>query len=141
MPAFNWVHVTAGLGAGAKPEMGKSAAEESIEEVMDRLAGSNMVFIRLVWAVVRGREPHRLLRQGMPRFWYSDGGRCDQTIPFRRHTPYAPSRIRDRANSGLCGYADCLFQTKICSAWRMKKRHLPMRSAWPILSCNRVFVV
>lgn len=38
-------HVTAGLGAGAKPEMGEKAAEESIGEVMDHLAGSNMVFI------------------------------------------------------------------------------------------------
>lgn len=38
-------HVTGGLGAGAKPEMGEKAAEESIEEVMDYLAGSNMVFI------------------------------------------------------------------------------------------------
>lgn len=38
-------HVTGGLGAGAKPEMGQKAAEESIEEVMDRLVGSNMVFI------------------------------------------------------------------------------------------------
>ncbi len=39
------VHVTGGLGAGAKPEMGAKAAEESLEEVMDYLAGSNMVFI------------------------------------------------------------------------------------------------
>ena len=39
------VHVTAGLGAGAKPEMGCKAAEESINEVMEYLAGSNMVFI------------------------------------------------------------------------------------------------
>ena len=38
-------HITAGLGAGAKPEMGMKAAEESIEEVMSLLAGSNMVFI------------------------------------------------------------------------------------------------
>ncbi|PZQ43730.1 MAG: cell division protein FtsZ [Micavibrio aeruginosavorus] len=38
-------HVTGGLGAGAKPEMGMKAAEESIEEVMDYLQGSNMVFI------------------------------------------------------------------------------------------------
>lgn len=38
-------HVTAGLGAGAKPEMGQKAAEESIEEVMEYLLGSNMVFI------------------------------------------------------------------------------------------------
>lgn len=38
-------HVTGGLGAGAKPEMGCKAAEESIDEVMDHLSGSNMVFI------------------------------------------------------------------------------------------------
>ena len=38
-------HVTGGLGAGAKPEMGCKAAEESIEEVMGYLQGSNMVFI------------------------------------------------------------------------------------------------
>lgn len=38
-------HVTGGLGAGAKPEMGMKAAEESIEEVMEYLHGSNMVFI------------------------------------------------------------------------------------------------
>ncbi len=38
-------HVTGGLGAGAKPEMGQKAAEESIDEVMEYLAGSNMVFI------------------------------------------------------------------------------------------------
>lgn len=39
------VHVTGGLGAGSKPEIGRAAAEESIEEVMDYLAGANMVFI------------------------------------------------------------------------------------------------
>lgn len=38
-------HVTGGLGAGAKPEMGEKAAEESIEELMEYLQGSNMVFI------------------------------------------------------------------------------------------------
>jgi cell division protein FtsZ len=38
-------HVTGGLGAGAKPEMGQKAAEESIEEVMEYLLGANMVFI------------------------------------------------------------------------------------------------
>jgi cell division protein FtsZ len=39
------VHVTGGMGAGAKPEMGAKAAEESLEEVMEVLTGSNMVFI------------------------------------------------------------------------------------------------
>ncbi len=39
------VHVTGGLGAGSKPEIGRAAAEESLEEVMAHLEGANMVFI------------------------------------------------------------------------------------------------
>jgi cell division protein FtsZ len=36
---------TQGLGAGARPDIGRLAAEESLEEVMAELTGSNMVFI------------------------------------------------------------------------------------------------
>ena len=39
------LQVTEGLGAGSKPEIGKAAAEETIEEIRDQLAGSNMVFL------------------------------------------------------------------------------------------------
>jgi cell division protein FtsZ len=37
--------VTGGLGAGAKPEIGERAAQESLSEVMEYLEGSNMAFI------------------------------------------------------------------------------------------------
>jgi cell division protein FtsZ len=37
--------VTEGLGAGARPAVGASAAEESIEEIVDNLAGAHMAFI------------------------------------------------------------------------------------------------
>jgi cell division protein FtsZ len=37
--------VTQGLGAGAKPAVGAQAAEESLEEIVDNLAGSHMCFI------------------------------------------------------------------------------------------------
>lgn len=36
---------TKGLGAGANPDIGKQAAEESIEEIKDAIAGADMVFI------------------------------------------------------------------------------------------------
>jgi len=39
------LYTTEGLGAGAKPEIGKAAAEEALEEICDHLAGSNMVFV------------------------------------------------------------------------------------------------
>jgi cell division protein FtsZ len=37
--------VTRGLGAGSRPEVGRAAAEEAIDEIMQHLVGSNMVFI------------------------------------------------------------------------------------------------
>ena len=39
------VNVTRGLGAGANPEIGRAAAEESIDEILAILEGSNMVFV------------------------------------------------------------------------------------------------
>ncbi|HXP31045.1 MAG TPA: cell division protein FtsZ [Stellaceae bacterium] len=39
------VNVTRGLGAGSRPEIGRSAAEEALDEIMVALEGSNMVFI------------------------------------------------------------------------------------------------
>ncbi|MBD9371614.1 cell division protein FtsZ [Rhizobium sp. ARZ01] len=37
--------VTGGLGAGAHPEIGRAAAEESIDEIMDHLSGTHMCFV------------------------------------------------------------------------------------------------
>ena len=39
------VNVTRGLGAGANPEIGGAAAEETLNEIMTYLEGSNMVFV------------------------------------------------------------------------------------------------
>ncbi len=38
-------HLTQGLGAGAKPEIGRAAAEEAADELMSCLEGTHMVFI------------------------------------------------------------------------------------------------
>jgi len=37
--------LTEGLGAGAKPEVGRAAAEEAMEEIRAQVAGSHMVFV------------------------------------------------------------------------------------------------
>ena len=39
------IKVTEGLGAGARPSVGAMAAEESIEQIVDHLAGAHMCFI------------------------------------------------------------------------------------------------
>lgn len=38
-------HTTEGLGAGSLPDVGRAAAEESIDEIMDHLAGTHMCFV------------------------------------------------------------------------------------------------
>jgi cell division protein FtsZ len=38
-------NVTEGLGAGSLPEIGRAAAEESIDEIMDHLRGTHMCFV------------------------------------------------------------------------------------------------
>ena len=37
--------ITEGLGAGAKPDVGRAGAEESLEEILEQISGSHMVFI------------------------------------------------------------------------------------------------
>ena len=39
------LQVTEGLGAGSRPEVGRAAAEEAIDEIRDHLAGAHMVFV------------------------------------------------------------------------------------------------
>ncbi|MEX0345149.1 MAG: cell division protein FtsZ [Rhizobiaceae bacterium] len=38
-------HVTEGLGAGSQPEVGKAAAEECFDEIVDHLSGTHMCFV------------------------------------------------------------------------------------------------
>src|SRR5690606_33404714 len=38
-------NITQGLGAGSRPDVGRAAAEEVIDEIVEQLQGSNMVFI------------------------------------------------------------------------------------------------
>jgi cell division protein FtsZ len=39
------MRVTEGLGAGSRPEVGRAAAEEVIDEIRDHLSGAHMVFV------------------------------------------------------------------------------------------------
>jgi cell division protein FtsZ len=39
------LQLTEGLGAGSRPDVGKAAAEEALDEIRDHLAGSHMVFV------------------------------------------------------------------------------------------------
>ena len=38
-------HLTQGLGAGSRPDIGRAAAEEAIDEILAELEGAHMTFI------------------------------------------------------------------------------------------------
>src|SRR5205823_8956827 len=39
------IGVTRGLGAGSRPDVGRAAAEEALDDILEAMSGSNMVFI------------------------------------------------------------------------------------------------
>ena len=51
--------ITQGLGAGSRPEIGRAAAEETIEDIAKALEGAHMCFI----AAGMGGEPARAPRR------------------------------------------------------------------------------
>ena len=78
------VKVTEGLGAGARASVGSAAAEESIEQIVDNLAGSHMCFIT---AGMGGRNGHGRgtdHRASRARTWGAYGWGCYQAVSVRR---------------------------------------------------------
>ena len=74
--------LTKGLGAGAKPEIGEKAAEESQEELAQALKGADMVFVTCRY----GRRYRYRCSSGYckyrKRYGHPDGRRCHKAVPF-----------------------------------------------------------
>ena len=51
------MNLTKGLGAGAKNDIGQAAADESLNEIVNYIQGSNMIFITAGMGAVPGQEP------------------------------------------------------------------------------------
>jgi cell division protein FtsZ len=56
---------TRGLGAGGNPEVGRTAAEESRDEIREALVGADMVLLQQGWAVVPVPELLRLSQKSV----------------------------------------------------------------------------
>ena len=65
--------LTKGLGAGAQPEVGEKAAEESAEEISAALKGADM------WNRNRSSSCSRTYRKRAGR---TDSCSCDKAVPF-----------------------------------------------------------
>lgn len=74
--------LTKGLGAGAIPDIGRRAAEESREEIAQMLKGADLVFVTagMGGGTGHGRRAHR--GGSGARFGMSDHRRRHQALPF-----------------------------------------------------------
>ena len=88
--------LTRGLGAGARPEIGRQAIEENRDEVSRALAGADLVFVTCRTHYCAARERSGRL----------DRGNCDQTVPVRRAETDASGRAGDHGTSATCRYHD-----------------------------------
>ena len=98
--------VTEGLGAGARPEVGAAAAEESIEEIVERLS-------RLPHVLHHRRHGRRHRhrrgadhRQGGARDGRADRRRRDQALPVRGRAADEAGRERRRGAAEARRHAD-----------------------------------
>ena len=89
------LNVTKGLGAGAKHEIGQAAADESLNDIIDLLKGSNMVFITAGMGGGTGTGAAHVIARAAKELNILTVGVV--TLPFLYE---APSRMR-RAQQGL----------------------------------------
>ena len=86
--------ITQGLGAGARPDVGRAAAEETLAEIVEPLQGSQHGVRRRRHG---RRHRHRCgarHRSGGARGRHPDRRRGDQALPVRRQSPHAHGRGR-----------------------------------------------
>ena len=51
--------ITQGLGAGAKPDIGRAAADESLESIEQSIDGAHMLFIAAAWEAAPEQVRHQ----------------------------------------------------------------------------------
>lgn len=96
---------TRGLGAGANPEIGKKAAEESSEEIKQALAGADMVFVTCGLGGGTGTGAAPIIAEIAKRTWSSRYWSCYKTFRFRRTTTFCSGYRWIRLTQGKSGYS------------------------------------
>ncbi len=75
-------HVTEGLGAGSQPEVGRAAAEECFDEIIDHLSGTHMCFVTAGMGGGTGTGCRACRGSRCAGKRHPDGWCCDQAVPF-----------------------------------------------------------
>lgn len=129
------LETTQGLGAGARPEIGKLAAEEAQEEIEKELEGANMVFITAGMGggtgsgaapvVAKLAKSKGILTVGVVTKPFQFEGRNVSKLPK------PPSKSLPNRST-----ASSLFLTRTCSVLPIKTPRLPTLSSWPTMFCT-----
>ena len=129
--------VTQGLGAGARPDIGRAAAEESLDEILNELEGSNMVFITAGMGggtgtgaapvIARAAREHGILTVGVV------------TKPFHFEGQHR-MRLAEQGIEDLTQFVDTLIiiPIRISSVSPPNAPPSPTPSKWPTMSCMPV---
>ena len=94
--------ITKGLGAGAQPEVGQKAAEESIEEVKQLMEGADMVFVTCGMGGGTGTGAAPVIAAASQRDGNPDRRRCYEAFPFRSKNTYEQCSVWNRKSEESC---------------------------------------
>jgi hypothetical protein len=97
--------ITQGLGAGSRPEIGRAAAEETLEEIERALEGAHMCFIAAGMGGGTGTGAAPVIAKAA-RDGHPDRRRRDQAVRVRRRAPRPLGRRRHRRAAAARRHAD-----------------------------------
>lgn len=130
------VNVTGGLGAGSKPEIGRAAAEESIEEILKYLDGANMAFVTAGMGGGTGTGAAPVIAKACREKGILTVGVV--TKPFHFEGSHR-MKMAEQGLEEMQDYVDTLIVIPNQNLFRIanEKQLLPKPSRWPIASCKQ----
>jgi cell division protein FtsZ len=131
--------VTGGLGAGSQPELGRAAAEETIDEIRDHLTGAHMVFVTAGMGGGTGTGAAPIIAKIARELGILTIGVVTKPFHFegQRRMRFAEAGIAE-----LLKVVDTLLiiPNKNCFGWPTRRPRSPMPSLWPIRCFIRVWL-
>ena len=109
--------ITKGLGAGAQPEVGQKAAEESIEEVKQIIEGADMVFVTCGMGGGTGTGAAPVIAAAAKEMGILTVGVVTKPFRFEAKTRMNISKVKvdkSRQINQICDALNCLLQNLVC---------------------------
>ena len=100
--------LTKGLGAGARPEVGEKAAEESSEEISQALKGADMVFVTCGMGGGTGTGAAPVVAKIAKDMGILTVGVVTKALPFRGQDAYEQCPVRYRTAEEQCRYLNVI---------------------------------